>query len=95
MSHTSLRLVLRCAVVLSGVTVVAGCGTGLPQLRPGSNVTLPRTPESQALRALLLPCETTVDATDRARALVDCKRSLLDPTQATNPQGAGPARTTP
>ena len=94
MSHVSHRLVLRGAIALSGLALVSGCvgGFNLPRRRPGSNVTLPQTTESLVLQALL-PCELRQDTRDRARALVDCDQTLLNPTPVGDPQRAGPART--
>ena len=94
MSHTSFRLVMRCAVAVSGLAIVGGCATafGLPQRRPGSNITLPQTTEGRVLRALL-PCEHSVNVGDPARAVVECNGSALDPTPVADPQRAGPTTT--
>ena len=94
MSHSSFRFVLRCAVALSGVVVLAGCTAGMPQRRPGSNITLPRPAGSDLLRTLLLPCDESADVKDRARAVVDCKRSL-DPRPVSDPQRTASAPMAP
>lgn len=65
--------------VAAGVAVAAmlqGCVAGLPQRRPGSNVTLPK-PETSALVDLLMGgCDTPTEApANRAKDLVDCKRT--------------------
>lgn len=65
--------------VVVGVAVAAmlqGCVAGMPQRRPGSNITLPK-PETSALVDLLMGgCDTPTEApANRAKDLVDCKRT--------------------
>jgi hypothetical protein len=85
MTGTPFRLVLRVAMALSSVALIAGCVSGLPQRRPGSNVTLPLATEIDVIRALFIPCQPTERVTHRARAVVECDRLLLEPARAPDP----------
>lgn len=86
----------RLTIVISAATLLGGCGTGMPQRRSGSDVTLPPSMETRVLRALVSPCDATADSTGvRARNVVDC--GLAKPRTATvpDPQRTGPTQTAP
>jgi hypothetical protein len=66
----------RAVVGVAFGALLQGCVAGLPQRRPGSNITLPK-PETSALVDLLMGgCDTPTEApANRARDVVDCKRT--------------------
>lgn len=78
-SHSTRRassLAQRVIVCVALAALLQGCAAGLPQRRPGSNITLPK-PETSALVDLLMGgCDTPTEApANRARDVVDCKRT--------------------
>ena len=66
----------RAVVGVAFGALLQGCVAGMPQRRPGSNITLPK-PETNALVDLLMGgCDTPTEApANRARDVVDCKRT--------------------
>ena len=78
-SHSTTRassLAQRVIVGVALAVLLQGCGAGLPQRRPGSNITLPK-PETNALVDLLMGgCDTPTEApANRAKDVVECKRT--------------------
>lgn len=78
-SHSTTRassLAHRVVVAIAFAALLQGCVAGLPQRRPGSNITLPK-PETSALVDLLMGgCDTPTEApANGARDVVDCKRT--------------------
>jgi hypothetical protein len=76
--------------VVAGVAVAAllqGCAAGMPQRRPGSNITLPK-PETSALVDLLMGgCDTPTEApANRAKDVVECKRTKTTGGTASDPR---------
>lgn len=76
--------------VVAGVAVAAllqGCAAGMPQRRPGSNITLPK-PETSALVDLLMGgCDTPTEApVNRAKDVVECKRTKTTGGTASDPR---------
>ena len=66
------RVVMACAVA----ALLQGCVAGMPQRRPGSNVTLPKPETSVLVDVLMGGCDTPTEApANRARDVVDCKRT--------------------
>jgi hypothetical protein len=73
-----------------GVAVAAllqGCLAGMPQRRPGSNITLPK-PETSALVDLLMgECDTPTEVpANRAKDVVECKRTKTTGGTASDPR---------
>ena len=78
-SHSTTRASSLAHRVVAGVALAAllqGCVAGMPQRRPGSNITLPK-PETNALVDLLMGgCDTPTEApANRAKDVVECKRT--------------------
>lgn len=66
----------RIVVAVAFAALLQGCAAGMPQRRPGSNITLPK-PETSALVDLLMGgCDTPTEApANRAKDVVDCTRT--------------------
>ena len=78
-SHSTTRassLAHRVVVAIAFAALLQGCVAGLPQRRPGSNITLPK-PETSALVDLLMGgCDTPTEApANRAKDVAECKRT--------------------
>lgn len=74
-------------VGLAFAAVLQGCFAGMPQRRPGSNITLPK-PETNALVDLLMGgCDTPTEApANRAKDVVECKRTKNTGGTASDPR---------
>jgi hypothetical protein len=83
----------RIAVGLALATLLQGCVAGLPQRRPGSNVTVPRAAGTEFLDQLLGGCDAeTQSKQPRARDVVECRRNRGDTTGVRTPMPVGPAK---
>jgi hypothetical protein len=77
-------------VATAGLGVLTlGCATGLPYMRPGSNITLRDSPARQALQALVTRCDRATaspSGATSARDVVDCGRANTRTVAANDPQ---------
>ena len=74
--------------------LLQGCVAGMPQRRPGSNMTLPK-PETSALVDLLMgECDTPTEApANRAKDVVECKRTKNTGGTVSDPRPADAPKT--
>ena len=89
-SHLTTRassLAHRVVAAVAFAALFQGCVAGMPQRRPGSNITLPK-PEASALVDLLMgDCDTPTEApANRAKDVVDCKRTKTTGGTASDPR---------
>jgi hypothetical protein len=92
------RSTARLVVTVSLGILIAGCAAGLPQRRPGSDITLPDSPTRRAIQALATSCDRDKESpsgTPRAKDAVDCGGANTDTVAVNDPQRTSTSPKTP